>query len=101
MQDGPEGQPRHQYLLGLLYSDSFGTYSRLRSRCVSTSINGSRLSPCHADATGDPAGMFGQRGDRVRLSVQGCWPVVTPLIAPLFPTGAMCFEVTTLYRNEP
>lgn len=98
MRDGPYGQTRQQYLIERLRQDSFGTYARLRSPCVSSTLNGIGSSSCHDARSGD---LFGRRGDRVRLSVRGCWPVATPLLAPLLPAGAFCFQVTTLYRNEP
>ncbi len=51
-----------------------------------------------SNPAGDPTG---GPGDIIRVKVTYDWPICTPLIRPLFPSGKVTLTVASAVKNEP
>ncbi|MGK5080374.1 TadE/TadG family type IV pilus assembly protein [Janthinobacterium sp. HLX7-2] len=81
-------QQRYQAVIQKMKDSSMGMYDKV-SPVIS--VNGS---------TGTNAGMFGNAGDIVVISVDCSWPFATPMIAAFFKDGKAHFVVAATMRNE-
>lgn len=99
MQAGPNGQTRDAFIVGRLREASFGVDRRLETFCIDTSLNGEAFSTCYNEEA--PTPIFGAAGERVRLRVAGCWPLLTPVAGLFLRDRRYCFRATSEYRNEP
>lgn len=81
-------QQRYQAVLQKIKDSSMGIYDQV-SPVVS--VNGS---------TATSAGMFGDAGDVVVISIDCTWQFSTPIISALFTDGKARFVVAATMRNE-
>lgn len=81
-------QQRYQAVLQKIKDSSMGMYSKV-SPVIS--VNGSSATS---------AGMFGDAGDIVVISIDCTWQFSTPIISALFKDGKARFVVAATMRNE-
>ena len=85
-------QQRYQAVMQKIKDSSMGMYDKVGPPTVSvTNISGGSSSG---------AGMFGNPGDIVVISLDCNWPLVTPMMAAFFNNGKAHFVVAATMRNE-
>lgn len=85
-------QQRYQAVMQKIKDSSMGMYDKVGPPTVSvTNISG---------GSNSGAGMFGNPGDIVVISLDCNWPLVTPMMAAFFNNGKAHFVVAATMRNE-
>lgn len=85
-------QQRYQAVMQKIKDSSMGMYDKVGPPTVSvTNVSG---------GSNSGAGMFGNPGDIVVISLDCNWPLVTPMMAAFFNNGKAHFVVAATMRNE-
>lgn len=91
-------QQRYLAIVQEIQNNSMGLYNLVSPSYVIT-INGG-TSTSYSSSGSYTSGMFGKPGDIVVLQINCAWPLLTPLIKPMFLNGTYSFSVAATMRNE-